>query len=191
MSSGFFAARLGGSRIAIATPPSKGMLLARLEGLIREGQKQLRAFAEGRTQFIAYVRDLKERAQHCLADIGEPAQKELRELATMDLSISEDLAGWYAKGVYNDFEVKEGDPSDFLRAQAEYDQATPPKIQSIIALLGQVRAKMLGIAPAVEAESLIRPFPTPEGTTWADVLIRFTGDFEVQISVGDRSEVSN
>jgi hypothetical protein len=160
-----------------------------LEALINKAHKNLRAFAEGRTVFIGHILNFRNRAQHCLADIGEEAQKELHELATLDLSISEGLQRWYQKGVYNDFDVKEGDPSEFLRLQKEYDQAMPPKIERMIALLEQVREKMLGIALAAKVESLVRPFPTPEGTTWADVLVRFTGDFDAQISARDHTEV--
>lgn len=120
----------------------------RLEVLIRQGREQLKQFTDGKTRFIAYVRSLREQIQHCLVDVvdrGEPAQDELRELVTMDLSISDELAAWYAKHVYNDFEVKEGDPADFLRAQAEYDRAIPAKIQRMIDILETVRGKMLGI----------------------------------------------
>lgn len=191
MSSGFFASRFAGPRMETATPPSKGVLLARLERLIIEAHEELRAFAEGRTLFIAYVRDLRDRVQHCLADIGELAQKELPELAAMDFGISEDLARWYAQGVYNDFQVKQGDPSDFLRAQAEYDRETPPKIERMIALMHQVRNKMLGLVPTGEAARLIRPFPTPDGSTWPNVMIRFTSDFQVQLTVSNRTEVRN
>lgn len=126
----------------------------RLEVLIRQATEQLKQFTDGKTQFIAYVRALREQIQHCLVDIvdrGEPAQEELRELVTMDLSISDELAAWYAKGVYNDFQVKEGDPADFLRAQAEYDRTMAPKIQRMIELLQQVKGKLLGTAPPSSA----------------------------------------
>jgi hypothetical protein len=35
----------------------------------------------------------------------------------------------------------------------------------------------------------VRAFPTPHGSRWADVHIRFTSDFQVQINVGDVTEV--
>src|SRR5579862_2670764 len=86
---------------ASAAPPSKGALLGILEGLIREAQGEQKAFVEGRTTFIGYVENMRGRMQRYLVDAGESAQAELRELATMDLSISDELARWYAKGVYN------------------------------------------------------------------------------------------
>lgn len=139
--------------------PLKSTLLMRLEVLIRQAREQLEQFTDGKTQFIAYVRALREQIQHCLVDIvdrGEPAQEDLREVMAMDLSISDELAAWYAKGVYNDFQVKEGDPADFLRAQAEYDRTMPPKIQRMIALLQQVKGKMLGTVPSAS------PTPVPQ-----------------------------
>ena len=174
-----------GRRPAISA--SKGTHLANLESLIRAAREQLKEFAEGRTEFIGYVTALRQQMQYCLADVGQDAKEELRELATMDLSISEGLRGWYKKGVYDDTQVKEGDPSDFLRLQKEYDETTPPKIQRMIKLLEQMRNKLLGLAPA--SAGLVKPFATPEGSTWDDVTIRFTSDFNVQISVCNRTEV--
>jgi hypothetical protein len=235
-------------RMSGGPAPSRGLFLRNLEGLIRAAQEELKAFHEGRTSFIGYITNLREHMVHCLADIGEVAQEELRELATMDLSISPELAAWYAKDVHNDFQVKEGDnPADFLRAQAEYDRTMPAKIQRMIDLLERVRGKVLGIGleptqsapvqaeatvehsepaqlpiqapsrepvltpteppppnsapiqPAVVSGSerpaskdvLIRPFATPEGCTWPDIQVRFTSDFEVQISARDHTEVKN
>lgn len=129
--------------------PSKSTLLMQLQGLIRKAYGQLKQFTDGKTQFIGYVLELREQIQHCLVDIedrGEPAQGELQELVAMDLNISAELKAWYDKGVYNDFQVKEGDPADFLRAQAEYDRTMPPKIQRMIEILERVRARMLGIS---------------------------------------------
>ncbi|HEV2380125.1 MAG TPA: hypothetical protein VG206_10065 [Terriglobia bacterium] len=139
--------------------PLKSTLLMRLEVLIRQAREQLKQFTDGKTQFIAYVRALREQIQHCLVDIvdrGEPAQEDLREVIAMDLSISDELAAWYAKGVYNDFQVKEGDPADFLRAQAEYDRTMPAKIQRMIDILQTVRGKMLGTVPSAS------PTPVPQ-----------------------------
>jgi len=52
-----------------------------------------------------------------------------------------------------------------------------------------VKNKMLG--PAPEPSVLVKPFATPEGSTWDDVTIRLTSDFQVQISIRGRSEVRN
>lgn len=134
--------------------PLKSTLLMRLEVLIRQATEQLKQFTDGKTQFIAYVRALREQIQNCLVDIvdrGEPAKEELREVIAMDLTISDELAAWYAKRVFNDYDVKEGDPADFLRAQAEYDRTMAPKIQRMIALLQQVKGKMLGTVPPSSA----------------------------------------
>lgn len=136
------------------TSLSKGELLQRLELLIIETQKNLKAFSEGRTVFIGYVRMFRNRAQHCLADIGPLAQEALQELAALDLSISEGLQQYYDGGIFNDFDVKDGDPSEFLRLQREYDQEMPSRIQRIITLLNQVRDKMLGLSQAPDSARL-------------------------------------
>ena len=53
--------------------------------------------------------------------------------------------------------------------------------------------KMLGAAldmfSSPTAKRVVRPFSTPDGSTWPDVIIRFTSDFQSQISVGDHTEV--
>ena len=144
----------------------KSTLLRQSEGLIRAAREQLKQFTDGKTQFIAYVRELRDRMQHCVVDIVErrvPAEEELRELVTMDLSISDELAAWYAKGVYNDFQVKEGDdPAEFLRAQAEYDRAMPPKLQRMIDILERVRDKMLGISLEPRPSAPAQPAPSAQ-----------------------------
>jgi hypothetical protein len=38
-------------------------------------------------------------------------------------------------------------------------------------------------------ERLVRSFPTPYGSTWSDIVIRFTSDFQVQIRARDQTEV--
>lgn len=171
----------------IRTHTSKGALLRQLEALVNEARKKAKAIAEGRTEFIGYILEFRNRVQYCLADIGGDAQEELHELAALDLSISEGLQQWYEKGVYNAFQVKDGDPTEFLRLQQEYDQATLPKIERMITLLNQVRDKMLGPSKP----TLLRLFDTPPGSTWAAVLIRFTSDFQVQITVWNQIEVRN
>ena len=167
---------------ATATVPPKGQLIQRLEGLIVDAQKEAKNFAQGRTVWFPYLYDLKNHIQHCLADIGNLAAEELREVALLDLTASEGLIAYYAKKI---FEAPED--AEFQRLQREYDTATPPRILRMIELLGQVKNKMLGIAPA--SAKLVRPFPTPEGTAWPDVTIRLTGDFEAQISARDSTEV--
>jgi len=53
--------------------------------------------------------------------------------------------------------------------------------------------KMLGgaldVFSAPTGKRVVRPFPTPDGSTWPNVIIRFTSDFQSQISVGDHTEV--
>ena len=124
--------------------PSKGKLLQQLELLTHEAQQKIRAFAEGRTDHIGYIRDFRNRVQHCLIDIGETAKDELLKIAAVDLTISEGLQRYYDKNVFNEFDLQGGDPSEFLRFQKEYDEAMPAKLESILKLLNQVRDKMLG-----------------------------------------------
>lgn len=121
-----------------------GGLLRQLEHLINEARHRIKSFEEGRTEHIGYVREFRNHVQYCLLDIGQLARDELRQINTLDLSISEGLQRYYDDGIFNDFEVKDGDPSEFLRLQKEYDQAMPKKIQYMITLLNQVRNKMLG-----------------------------------------------
>jgi hypothetical protein len=171
----------------IAEAPSHGTILRQLEGLIIEAWKQLRAFEEGRSMYFAYTDELRNRMQHCLADAGNHGRDELHQIATIDFNPSEGLRCYYQKRVFNDFEAP-GD-TEFVRLQQEYDRDTPPKIKRMIALLNQVRNKMLGIGPADRWTRMIKPFPTPDGSTWADVLIRFTSDHQVQINIRDVGEV--
>ena len=126
----------------------------------------------------------------------------MRKIAALDLSISKGLQRYYGNNIFNAYDVQDGDPSEFLRLQKEYDQAMPPKLQEIVKLLNQVRDKILGqpdpvypienttdrLSPSIGTR-LVRTFPMPEGSTWADVEIRFTSDFEAQISVAGRTEV--
>lgn len=51
--------------------------------------------------------------------------------------------------------------------------------------------ELLAYLPKPSATPLVRPFPVPEGGTWNDVSIRFTGDHAVQITVGGVSEARN
>lgn len=173
----------------IGTSLSRGELLHRLEMLILEARKKVEAFAQGRTEYIGYIRDFRNRAQHCLVDIGRLAQEDLRELAALDLSISEGLQAYYNEGVFNDFQVKDGNATDFLRLQNEYNQAMPAKIQRMIKLLDRVRDKMLNSTAVAVSGRLIRPFPTPEGNSWPDLAIRFTSDFQVEITAAQIKEI--
>ena len=137
---------------------SQGQLLRQLEMLINEARQKVKTFEEGRTDHIGYVRKFRNRIQHCLLDIGQLAQDELHQIATLDLSISGGLQRYYDARVFNDFDVKDGDPSDFLRLQREYDHAMPSKIQRMITLMVQARYKMLNPAPAAEARTPHSPY---------------------------------
>jgi hypothetical protein len=119
------------------------MILARLGTPNREAKKMLKAFHEGRSSYIGYAAILRdEKVLPCLIDIGEPAQKELQTIATLDLSAPEGLDEFYRKG----FQDYQNDP-EFQRLQLEHDTTTPPKIRQMIDLLEQVRGKLLGIIP--------------------------------------------
>lgn len=131
------------SEPSLISRPSKGALLARLGELIFQAQKMLKAFDEGRSSYIGYVAILRdEKVLPCLVDIGEPAQEELRTIATLDLSSPKGLDEFYRK----DPQDYQNDP-EFQRLQREHDTSTPPKIRQLIDLLKQVRGKLLGIIP--------------------------------------------
>ena len=54
-----------------------------------------------------------------------PGSGPLPEIAALEFTVSEALGHWYQKGVYNDFQIKEGDdPSEFFRLQQEHDRET-------------------------------------------------------------------
>jgi hypothetical protein len=160
-----------------------------LEMLISEARQKVKIFEEGHTDYIGYVREFRNRIQHCLLDIGQVAQDELRQIATLDLSISEGLQRYYDARIFNDFDVKSGDSSEFLRLQNEYNQTMPAKIRKMITLMEQVRYRMLNFEPYAKSRRQIRPFHKLIGSTWADVVIRFTSDFQVEITVGKHREL--
>ena len=58
-----------------------------------------------------------------------------------------------------------------------------------LATLEKVLTAALDMFSAPASARLVRPFPTPGGSTWADVVIRFTSDLQSQISVRDHTEV--
>ncbi|HLY59993.1 MAG TPA: hypothetical protein VKV95_04435 [Terriglobia bacterium] len=166
-----------------------------------DADTHLKSFAEGQTVNFGYLLILQKTVQQCLVDIDSDfAREALKEIALINFSASEGLRAFYEKGVYDTWQLekkrevlpKRGyGPRKFRRLQEGYDELTPPKIELMIAVLHQVRNKMLGLIPTGEVAKLIRPFPTPDGNKWPNVLIRFTSDFQVQVTVSDKTEVRN
>jgi hypothetical protein len=83
-----------------------------------------------------------------LLDIGETVREELQAINGLNLSPSQALLSYYGRRIFNDYQAPtETEKAEFLRLQKEYDAEAPPKIERMITLLTQARAKLLGINP--------------------------------------------
>jgi len=79
----------------------------------------------------------------------------------------------------------------FCQCLADFDASplgarySAPQLRSAVARYGAG----LGYGDTEESTRVVRPFPLLDGSTWADVTIRFTGDFQTQIRIRHLTEV--
>lgn len=170
--------------------PSKGVLLRRIDVLIADIARHRSDLDEGKVVFPGNLQALQQAAQYCLADLGESVRPELAEIVSLDfLSAPEGLAKFKP---FVDGKWSPPDDPGYRRLQDEYDAKVKREAERFEHTLRRAKDKALGIGPeSIHGAIRVRPFPTPNGTTWADVTIRFTSDLQSQISARDHTEVRN
>lgn len=180
--------------------PSPGELLRRMDVLIDEAVRQHADIAQGKLVTLDYVKELAKAAQYCLADIGDNVRMELAEIASLAFRPPEGLSKFQ---IFVDGAYAPPDDPEYQRLQAEFDAKATEESERLERALRRAREKMLnGAAPgqAQPASSptisqlrsqLVQPFAAPEGSTWDDIHIRFTSDFQCQIAARGHAEVMN
>lgn len=139
-------------------------LLPQLDELIQQAHK---LSDRSRHTLTGDLEDLRNQARYCLEQVGPLGQDALRKISQLRFH-----------------------PPPANLDQEEAQQARLYKdFDNLIVLLESVRhrieTKGLATHPAVA------PFPTPPGSTWRDLSLRFLSDHRVEIHIGDQVETRN
>lgn len=165
-----FAGRSNEGRVAI---PSRGSVLRRLDELsgVLENQKKKLSNPAWVT-LTGNLEKLKNEVRYCFADAGSLAQDALREVTDLIFEVSED-------------------PSLQAQSQTKCTENLDRLIGLVETVRERLQAEKFALVIAPERRRAVDPFPTPDGTSWEEVSIRFLSDHRVSITVRSSIDTRN
>lgn len=141
--------------------------LKQLDELIEQARK---LSDKSRVVLTGQLEDLRTQARYCFEQIGDGARDALRAVSRLEFTLSDSSR-----------------PEEF-QAKCSENRATLQE------WLETVRDRIEGgeePGGRKVSRAPVRPVSSPAGMKWSDVKVRFTSDFQVQIYVGEISEVRN